>query len=166
MAKNTPLSDFEKNAETLANTGQTEKQKETNIALMTAGGIIMPMLTNRWRINSISILDEAETDIVTLQAISLKYKFAPSMFGFAFANHDLSLIIEEPIGGQLAPIVKKLMTEKFDLSYSNMDGDFTPLKTTTFKGCIGVSYEYKMDYADSSTCKYPLKFKCEDIIYS
>ena len=144
--------------------------EDDNTSRMASIGVYMPMLKNKWRIGTVSILDEDETGVVTLQAISMKYKFnapTPKAFGFMEKNlHDLKLVIEEPITGKVAPIVKKLMTAKFDITILSLDGDTTPLKTTTFKGCTGVSYDYDLDYAISETCKYPLNFKCEDIIYS
>ncbi len=144
--------------------------KDDNTAKMAAGGILMPMLKNKWRIGTVSILDEAETEAVTLQAISMKYRFnAPTGMQFGFVQqtpHDLKLIFEEPITGSIAPIVKKLMSQKFDITILQLDGDTTTLKTTTFKNCSGVGYAYDLDYAAFEACKYPLEFKCEDIIYS
>ena len=133
-------------------------------------GILMPMTKHKWRVASVSILDGDDLETVRLQAIAMRYKYnAPVAKAFGFIHdvpHDFHLTIEEPITGLLAPIVKKLMTLEFDIVIENLDGDITSLKTTTFKGCTGVGYEYGLDYADSGSCKYPLNFKCKDIIYS
>lgn len=148
----------------------TKMLEEDNIARMASTGILIPMLKNKWRIDKVSTLNENETDIFTLQAISLKYKFkAPSgsQFGLVIKErHHLFIELEECINGTIASIVDKLMCEPFDLSYVNLDGDISSLKTTTFKNCTGVGYDYDLNYANSETCKFPLKFTCEEIIYS
>lgn len=141
-----------------------------NIERMASIGIAMPMLKNKWKVDKVSILDEDENFSVQVQAIDLNYKFNASI-GLAFGFqpefcHDLMLTLEEDISGAIAPIAKKLMTNKFDLVIHSLDGATTVLKTTTFKDCMGIGYKYSLNYATSKACKYPLKFVCKDIIYS
>ena len=147
----------------------TELGKDDNSARMASIGIMMPMLKNKWRIDKVSTLTPREVDVFTLQAISLKYKFKASSSKFGFLineRHDLAITVEECIDGRIAPIVQKLMSAPFDLSYVNLDGDISTLKTTTFKDCTGLGYVYDLDYATSQSCSFPLKFTCEEIVYS
>lgn len=132
------------------------------------GGIHMPMLVNKWRITKVTGLSVEDNDVLTLQAISLGYRFNAPAANFGFdAGHEFKLTIEESINNLIAPIVRKLMLLKdYDITVANLGGDSEILKLTTFKKCTGIGFDYKYDYVESSACKFPCEFVCEDIEFN
>jgi hypothetical protein len=143
---------------------------EMNSDKLENGTRLPAVISNRWKLGSVDGLSNDEFNIIAEQYISLEYKFnAPHYNSFGFVideKHDLLLVIEESVNNDIASIVSKLMEGKHDISFQNLDGHNTVMKKTMFRGCTAIGYTYKMDYGKSETCKFPIKFKCESIIYS
>lgn len=133
-------------------------------------GIMIPMLTSQWRLSSVEGLSKDEVDLLSGQCVSLEYKFnAPheNSFGFEIdVLHDVLLVVEESIKGDIASIATKLMEGKHDISFHNLNADGTVVKTTTLRNCTAMDYTYTLHYGKSESCKFPIKFKCEAVIYS
>ncbi len=128
------------------------------------GGILMPSLVNQWKLVAVSCLSENELDLIKIQATSLAYSFAVSTHPH---QQSLTLVVEEAIHREIASIVRKMMlTRGFDITVANVDGSADVSKLTTFKDCRGIGYEYKYDYSTSTVCKYPMRFSCNDIVFS
>lgn len=134
-------------------------------------GILIPMLKNRWRLVSISGLDDAEIDLLMLQLVRLKYRFkTTNSFGLQ-EPHDLFILVEETGSqrhhGNLAPIISKMAKmPTMDIVVANLEGDTTIVKTTTFKDARLLGYDYDLDYSSLEACQFPLEFTCDDIIYN